>query len=152
MLRYVAGRGERGAGRPGGSGGPVEPGSTSRRDEEGWTEIQPGVYGYGDPDPTTGLYRFIDARERFGATTSSDLTWSIILDHWDLIENDLADRGIDVGDDALMSARSWRWLRTRILGLLSAPASFEPWSGKTLPANRLQAALVPSLEESREAK
>lgn len=50
-----------------------------------------------------------------------------------------------------MAARSWRWLRTRILGLLSTPAGFEPWTGRPLPANRLQAALMPP-EESREAK
>jgi hypothetical protein len=28
---------------------------------------------------------------------------------------------VDVGDDVLMAARSWRWLRTRILGLLAVP-------------------------------
>ena len=28
--------------------------------------------------------------------------------------------GIDVEDRALMGARSWRWLETRILGLLAA--------------------------------
>lgn len=36
------------------------------------------------------------------------------------MENDLHDRGIDLEDRALMAARSWRWLETRILGLLSA--------------------------------
>jgi hypothetical protein len=28
--------------------------------------------------------------------------------------------GIDVEDRALMGARSWRWLETRIIGLLAA--------------------------------
>ncbi|ARX85625.1 hypothetical protein SMD44_05089 [Streptomyces alboflavus] len=28
--------------------------------------------------------------------------------------------GVDVGDRRLMRARSWRWLRVRIFGLLSA--------------------------------
>ncbi|MEV0444504.1 hypothetical protein AB0I84_29185 [Streptomyces spectabilis] len=28
--------------------------------------------------------------------------------------------GIDLGDPHLMRARSWRWLRVRVLGLLSA--------------------------------
>ena len=37
-----------------------------------------------------------------------------------MIEADLQDAGIDLGDDALMSARSWRWLKVRIAGLLSA--------------------------------
>jgi hypothetical protein len=37
-----------------------------------------------------------------------------------LIEVDLHEiYGIDVGDRALLDARSWRWLRLRILGLLS---------------------------------
>ena len=46
-----------------------------------------------------------------------------MLDHWELIETDLQDRGVDVGDEQLMSTRSWRWLRVRILGLLSAPVA-----------------------------
>jgi len=28
--------------------------------------------------------------------------------------------GLDVGDDALLESRSWRWLRTRIVALLAA--------------------------------
>ena len=53
-----------------------------------------------------------------------------------------------------MAARSWRWLRARILGLLTAPKSHEPWTGRLIPANRLQAALLPAADddESREAK
>lgn len=44
-----------------------------------------------------------------------------MLEHWALIEADLHDTyGVDVGDTALMAARSWRWLRVRVLGLLSA--------------------------------
>jgi hypothetical protein len=42
------------------------------------------------------------------------------LEQWALIEADLHETyGIDVGDRALLRARSWRWLRVRILGLLS---------------------------------
>jgi hypothetical protein len=32
----------------------------------------------------------------------------------------LQDAGIDIGDRALMASRSWRWLRVRVIGLLSA--------------------------------
>jgi hypothetical protein len=43
------------------------------------------------------------------------------LDHWPLIEADLHEHfGLDVGDRALLRSRSWRWLRVRILALLSA--------------------------------
>jgi hypothetical protein len=42
----------------------------------------------------------------------------------------LQDIGIDVEDPDLMEARSWHWLRKRILGLLSKPS-------------RLRAALIP---------
>jgi hypothetical protein len=38
---------------------------------------------------------------------------------WDLIEQDLHQYfGIDVGDPDLLANRSWRWLRTRIVGCL----------------------------------
>lgn len=49
------------------------------------------------------------------------MTWARILGEWPLVEADLHEvYGIDAGDADLMRARSWRWLRTRILGLLSA--------------------------------
>lgn len=37
-----------------------------------------------------------------------------------MVEADLQDIGIDVGDDVFMRSRSWRWLRVRIDGLLLA--------------------------------
>lgn len=40
--------------------------------------------------------------------------------------------GVDLGDDVLMRARSWPWLRLRVLGLVSEPGT------------RLQRALRPS--------
>jgi hypothetical protein len=47
--------------------------------------------------------------------------WSQILDEWPLVEADLHEfYGLDVGAPGLLAARSWRWLRVRILGLLSA--------------------------------
>ncbi|MGW6518540.1 hypothetical protein [Streptomyces sp. NPDC054962] len=49
------------------------------------------------------------------------MKWSRILDEWPLIEADLHEvYGVDVGAPGLLETRSWRWLRVRILGLLSA--------------------------------
>ncbi|WP_405663383.1 hypothetical protein [Streptomyces sp. RK9] len=49
------------------------------------------------------------------------MTWSQLFDLWPLIEADLHEvYGVDVGDPHLMRTRTWRWLRVRILGLLSA--------------------------------
>ncbi|GAA5056471.1 hypothetical protein [Streptomyces similanensis] len=49
------------------------------------------------------------------------MTWRQILAEWPLVENDLHDQyGIDVEEPGLLQSRSWRWLRTRIFGLLSA--------------------------------
>ncbi|MFD8216215.1 hypothetical protein ACFV2U_21315 [Streptomyces sp. NPDC059697] len=49
------------------------------------------------------------------------MKWSQILDEWPLVEADLQEfYGLDVGAPGLLTARSWRWLRVRILGLLSA--------------------------------
>lgn len=50
---------------------------------------------------------------------------------------------MDVGDDALMRARSWRWLEVRILGLLDRPAQVEPWTGHLHYGTRLQYLLLP---------
>lgn len=48
------------------------------------------------------------------------MTWARLLTHWPLIEADLHERyQLDVGDRELLRSRSWRWLRVRILGLLS---------------------------------
>jgi len=58
-----------------------------------------------------------------------------------LIERDLHDvYGIDVGDPVLMSSRSWRWLRVRILGLLDAAPQYVPLtdgSVRIMPGSRL---------------
>jgi len=40
---------------------------------------------------------------------------------WPLVEADLHDTyGIDLDEPGLLKARSWRWLRTRLFGLLTA--------------------------------
>lgn len=47
------------------------------------------------------------------------MTWADLLARWPLIECDLHDvYGIDLDDDRVMTGRTWRWLRTRIVGLL----------------------------------
>ncbi|RLL70308.1 hypothetical protein D7M15_09090 [Streptomyces sp. Z26] len=48
------------------------------------------------------------------------MTWAQLLEQWPLIETDLhAEYGIDVGS-GILRARTWRWLRVRIAGLLTA--------------------------------
>ncbi|MEU8950894.1 hypothetical protein [Streptomyces sp. NPDC048489] len=54
------------------------------------------------------------------------MKWSQILDEWPLVEADLHEvYGIDVGAPGLLESRSWRWLRMRILGLLSADSRLQ---------------------------
>ncbi|MDF5756662.1 hypothetical protein [Spongiactinospora sp. TRM90649] len=49
------------------------------------------------------------------------MTWAALLERWALVEADLhAEFGIDLDEPGLLTSRTWRWLRTRILGLLSA--------------------------------
>ncbi len=45
-------------------------------------------------------------------------------------------------DGALMGARSWRWLRVRIAGLLDVPPTVSP-DGQVIHATRLAFALDP---------
>lgn len=65
----------------------------------------------------------------------------MLREHWDLIERDLQDVAVDVGD---LQGRSWRWLRERILGLIDRPFSFDSF-GQPVYANRLQQALYAPL-------
>jgi len=56
--------------------------------------------------------------------------------------------GIDVDDEALMKARSWRWLRTRISALLDTPpqhVSYGEFGGRlaAVPITRIGYALNP---------
>lgn len=68
-------------------------------------------------------------------------TWADILCHWQLIEQDLADQGIDVALE--VHRQSWRWLSTRILGLLNQPPRVWDAKGRPLPTSRLEWALNP---------
>lgn len=56
---------------------------------------------------------------------------------------------MDVGDPLLMSSRSWRWLRERILGLLDRPVSFDA-AGQPVFANRLQHHLYAPAVQARQ--
>jgi len=103
-----------------------------------------GLQGFGEYDPVTGLYEYYyDPAAEAG---SSGITWVRLLEHWSLIEADLHDRyGIDV---ELCLSRSWRWLRTRIVGLLSIPPAVAP-DGTPIPATRIGLALNPPNPDKR---
>lgn len=58
---------------------------------------------------------------------------------------------MDVDDNALMTARTWRWLRTRILGLIDHPVHLDPF-GQPVWATRLQEALNPPAETRQQAQ
>ncbi len=79
-------------------------------------------YGRGQRG-ANGLYEWYDIppdkQRELEAGAGEGITWEQILKRWHLVECDLSDAGIDLGDKALVRARSWRWLRTRIVGLLS---------------------------------
>jgi hypothetical protein len=78
-------------------------------------------YGRGQRDEATGLYEWYEFPEGEGPGVGEPVTWRAILARWGLIEADLhACYGIDLGEPDLLRARSWRWLRARIIGLLSA--------------------------------
>ncbi|MBB5081380.1 hypothetical protein [Nonomuraea endophytica] len=49
------------------------------------------------------------------------VSWADLLQRWALVEADLhSEYGVDVDQPGLLLTRTWRWLRVRILGLLSA--------------------------------
>ncbi len=100
-------------GWPPGSDGPGEPGLSAR---DIWRER----YGRGKRHPVTGAYEWYEFPPEVAAERSGEsVTWVEILTRWALVEADLHERyGVDVEDRALMRSRSWRWLETRILGLL----------------------------------
>ena len=96
---------------PGGSGGP-EPGGPAHG-------VQ-GLQGFGDYDEDTGLHDWYDLPPGLRAGQDpAALTWSRVLAHWALIETDLQDTGLDLAVPGLLRARSGRWLRVRVLGLLA---------------------------------
>jgi hypothetical protein len=79
--------------------------------------LPPGVRGCGTYDEETGLYEWYEGAEGFGGDGP---TWPNILRAWNLVEADLHDvYQIDVEEPGLLASRSWRWLRVRIIGLLT---------------------------------
>jgi len=85
----------------GGSAGP-EPGDSPQQDAS-------------EVDPVSGLPYWIDRPRQ-----AEGVGWKDILTFWNLIEADMNERyGIDVETPGLLEGRSARWLRVRVLGLMS---------------------------------
>lgn len=104
--------------RPPGSTGPGEPGPASSGSPEWWNER-----GRGEYDPDTGIwewYELDDSEQRkVAGQETPPITWAEILSHWVELECDLQSvYGIDIDDRWMLRRKSWRWLETRILGLL----------------------------------
>ena len=97
-----------------------------------------GWVGLGEYDEETGLY------EEYRKVEAGPIRWARILEHWRLIEQDLADRGVDLATE--LPRRSWRWLEVRIEGLFNGPPAFAA-DGTPLPTSRLGWALRPPKRE-----
>ena len=79
-----------------------------------------GPRGYGDRN-AEGLYRWYEFPPE---SRQEGVTWITIFEHWRLIETDMHQvYGIDLGDRGLLRARTWRWLKVRIAGLLDDPGT-----------------------------
>lgn len=109
------------------------PGSAGRESGE-----PPG----GPIDPATGLREWYDPH-RQGSGDGEGRSWAEIFERWSLVEADLHELyGIDV-ESGILRTRSWRWLRTRIAGLLTAAAALvglqpfgsEQYSAPTAPTS-----------------
>lgn len=96
-----------------------------------------GLQGFGEYDPVTGLHEwYYDP----AAEAGSGVTWPALLERWALVEADLHDRyGVDCDR---LDGRTWRWLRARIVGLLTVPPVAAP-DGTPLPQTRIGWALNP---------
>lgn len=107
-------------GRSPGIAGPGggEPGSAASRGTPPGRILPDHEYGRGEYDPVTGLWEWYELPEE---RTQPRVSWGDILSRWPLVEADLHEvYGIDAEDRELMRSRSWRWLETRIAGLLAA--------------------------------
>lgn len=94
-----------------------KPGTLGGLTEQG---LPPGVRGCGSYDPETGLYEWYEGAEDLGGSQDQGLGWSDVLQHWRLIEADFhSEYGVDLSS-GILRARSYRWLRVRIEGLLAA--------------------------------
>jgi len=85
----------------------------------------------------------------FPAGHGKGRSWQDILIHWNAIEADFQDMGIDFGSGVLCE-RSWFWFTTRISGLLSKPpvvAKLGDGKYHEIPQTRLGMALNPPSTE-----
>lgn len=73
-------------------------------------------YGRGEYFPETDSWEWYEVPEERDPTRPR-LTWADLLAQWPLIESDLLDRQIDV-ESGVLDARSARWIRAAISGLL----------------------------------
>jgi hypothetical protein len=87
----------------------------------------PGTYGPDDPGggpfvESSGVREWYNLPTAKPATrqTRLDLTVRAVLTAWAAIELDLQDLGIDV-ESGVLDQRTWRWLWTRVLGLIANP-------------------------------
>jgi len=97
-------------------------GKSTSAEQGGAPNGDPDPYGRGEFDPETGLSEWYDYPE--GHAETGGLTWAKILTHWNLIEADLQDAGIDI-DSGILKRRTWRWLAVRISGLLSVESRLQ---------------------------
>jgi hypothetical protein len=115
-------------------------GKSTSAESGGAPNGDPDAYGRGAYDEETGLSEWYDYPE--GHTENGGLTWAKILTHWNLIEADLQDAGIDTGS-GILAVRSWRWLAVRITALLAKPPGTITEDGRAIPSTRLGMALHP---------
>ncbi len=99
--------------------GRIRPGSTAPGEDDRADGIE--QYGWGERDPVTGLFEGYDIPDtKWSQIRGRAAGWREILPHLGVIDVDMhAVYGIDVEDDALMSARSGSWLRARVLGVVA---------------------------------
>lgn len=103
-----------------------------------------GLQGFGEYDPVTGLWEWY--HDPAAEAGRSGVTWARVLAEWGSVEADLHDRyGIDCDR---LEGRTWRWLRTRIVGLLTVPPIVAP-DGTPIPQTRVGWALNPPTTNRR---
>lgn len=96
-------------------------GPYTARAEPGGATSEVEWIGGGKQDPETGLYEWYERPPGWEERPQGipGLTWTKLLEQWLLVEDDLHQvYGIDVAT-GILRERNWRWLRTRIVGLLS---------------------------------
>ena len=114
------------------AGEPQEPSQSQQvQGVHGLYDPRAGAYGEddpggGEPDPATGIRQWYNEPiER--PEPRRRIEWADILDEWDALELDLHDRfGVDVEDAALLAARSWRWLESRIVDVVRSGTRTAP--------------------------